>query len=78
MVRMVNVTRCAWVRHIPGDKRVAYEKALARKEWQGFPVEKSAVRLRLMEERGRACQICGLDRWLSEPLMFEMHGKNAG
>jgi hypothetical protein len=52
--------------------------ALARKEWEGFPVGKSAGRLRLVEERGNACQSCGLDRWLGEPIMFEMHGKNAG
>jgi hypothetical protein len=42
---MVNLPRCAWVRHIPVDKRVAHEKALARKKWQGFPVEKNAVGL---------------------------------
>jgi 5-methylcytosine-specific restriction endonuclease McrA len=34
--------------------------------------------LRLIGERGNACQICGLDRWLDEPIMLEMHRKNAG
>ncbi len=60
---MVNLTRCAWVKHIPVDKRVAHEMPLACKKLKGFPVGKSAVRLRLVE-RGNACRICGLDRWL--------------
>jgi orotate phosphoribosyltransferase-like protein len=49
-------TVCAWVRHIPVDKHLAHENAVARKKEQKFPVGKSAVRLRLIEERGNACQ----------------------
>jgi hypothetical protein len=44
-----------------------------------YPVGKSTVRLRLIEEeRSNACQICGLDRWLGEAIKLEMHRKNAG
>jgi hypothetical protein len=71
-------TVCGWVKHIPVDKRVAHEKAVARKKQENFPLAKSAVRMRLMEERGDACQFCGLDRWLGEPIMLEMHRLNAG
>lgn len=70
-------TVCGWVKHIPVDKRLAYRKAIARKKREAFPVGKNAVRLRLIEERGNACQICGLDRWLGEQIMLEMHRKNA-
>ena len=69
---------CGWVKHIPVDKRVAHEKAVARKKREDFPGGKSGVRLRLIEERGNACQICGLDRWLDKPIVLEMHRKNAG
>ena len=31
-----------------------------------------------LEEGGNACQICGLDRWLGEPIMLEMHRKKRG
>ena len=71
-------TVCAWVKHIPVDKRVAHEKALARKKLRGFPAGKSAVGLRFIGERGNACQICGLDRWLGKPIMLEMHRKRRG
>ena len=74
-MRTVYRTGCGWVKHIPVDKLVAHEKALARKKREDFPVGKSAVRLRLIEERGNACQICGLDRWLGGPIMLEMHKK---
>jgi hypothetical protein len=40
---------CAWVKHIPVDKRVAHEEVPARKKLEGFPVGKSAVRLRLIK-----------------------------
>ena len=75
---MVDLTRCGWVRHIPVDKRVAHEKAVARTKREHLPVGKSAVRLRFIEERGNACQICGLDRWPGEPIVLEMHRKYAG
>lgn len=71
-------TVCGWVRHIPVDKRLAYEKAGARKKRNNFPDGKSAVRLRLIEERGNVCESCGLDKWLGEPIMLEMHRKSAG
>ena len=64
---MVLRTRCGWVKYIPVDKRVAHEKAPARKKWEELLFGKSAVRLRLMEERGNARQIYGLDRRLGEP-----------
>lgn len=67
-----------WVKHIPVDKRAAHAKAVTRKKLKGFPVGKSAVRSRLIEERGNVCQNCGLDRWLGEPIVLEMHRKNAG
>ena len=75
---MVNLTRCGWVKHIPVDRRAAREKAVAHKKRKDFPTGRSAIRLRLLEERGNACQICGLDRWLGEPIMLGMHRKNAG
>ena len=75
---MVNLTRCGWVKHIPVDRRAAREKAVAHKKRKDFPAGRSAIRLRLLEERGNACQICGLDRWLGEPIMLGMHRKNAG
>lgn len=71
-------TVCGWVRHVPSDKRVAYEHAVAIKKKGSFPKGKSAVRLRLIEERGNVRQVCGLDRWLGEPIMLEMHRKSAG
>lgn len=71
-------TVCGWVKHIPVDKRVAHEEAVARKKRENFPGGKSAVRLRLIEERSNVCQICGLDRWLGESIILEMHRKNAG
>jgi 5-methylcytosine-specific restriction endonuclease McrA len=71
-------TVCGWVQHIPVDKQVAYSNAVARRKRKGFPIGKSAVRLRLIEERGNACQLCGLDRWLGEPIMLEVHRKKAG
>ena len=71
-------TVCGWVKHIPVDGRVAYEKAVARKKSESFPDGKGAIRLRLMEERGNVCQVCGLDGWLGEPIMLEMHRKSAG
>lgn len=71
-------TVCGWVQHIRVDKRVAYENALARKKRKDFPTGKNAVRLRLIEERGNTCQACGLDTWSGEPIVLEMHRKNAG
>ncbi len=71
-------TVCDWVQHIPVDGRAAYEKAVARKKSRSFPDGKSAIRLRLIEERGNVCQVCGLDTWLDEPIMLEMHRKSAG
>lgn len=71
-------TVCGWVKHIPGDKRVAHKNAVAHKKQGTFPIGKSAVRLRLIEERGNTCELCGLDRWLGEPIVLEMHRKNAG
>ena len=70
-------TVCGWVKHIPVDKRLAHEKAVARKKREDFPVGRSAVRLRLIQLRGNACQVCGLDRWLGGPIMLEMHRKDA-
>ena len=81
IAREMNVpwrTVCGWVKHISVDKRLAYKKAAARIKRERYPVGKSAVRLRLIEERGNACQICGLDRWLGEPIMLELHRNNAG
>lgn len=71
-------TVCDWVKHVPVDKRVAHEKAIARKKRNYFPSGKSAVRLRLIEERGNVCEGCGLNTWLGEPIMLEMHRKSAG
>ncbi len=71
-------TVCGWVKHVPADKRVAYEQAVVLKKEKSFPRGKSAVRLRLIEERGNVCQVCGFDRWLGEPIMLEMHRKHAG
>jgi 5-methylcytosine-specific restriction endonuclease McrA len=70
-------TVCGWVQHIPVDTRAAYEKATARKK-EIFPEGRKAVRLRLIEVRGNVCQSCGLDRWLGEPIMLEMHRRDAG
>ena len=71
-------TVCGWVQHITVDRRVAYEKAAVRKKKKDFPNGKSAIRLRLIEERGSVCKSCGLDKWLGEPLVLEMHRKGAG
>ena len=71
-------TVCGWVKHISVDKRVAYDNAVARKKRESFPVGKNAVRSRLLEERGNTCQVCGLNSWLGEPIVLEMHRKNAG
>ncbi len=70
-------TVCGWVQHIPVDTRAAYEKATVRKK-ENFPEGRKAVRLRLIEERGNVCQSCWLDRWLGEPIMLEMHRRDAG
>lgn len=53
-------TVCGWVMHIPVDRRVAYEKAIARKKRNRFPSGKNAIRLRLIVERGNVCESCGL------------------
>ena len=71
-------TVCDWVRNIPADRREAYEKSIVRKKRETFPDGKSAVRLRLIEERGNVCESCGLGIWLGEPIMLEMHRKSAG
>ena len=71
-------TVCGWVKHIRVDRRVAYDNAIARKKRKAFPVGKSAIRLRLMEERGSVCQACGLEEWFGEPIVLEMHRKEAG
>ncbi len=71
-------TVCGWVRHIPVDRRTAYENALALRRSKGFPIGKNAVRLRLIGERGNVCQGCGLEEWLGEPIVLEMHRKSAG
>ena len=71
-------TVCGWVKHIPVDRRAAYETAATRRKRGTFPDGRNAVRLRLMEERGNVCQVRGLDRWLGEPIMLEMHRKSAG
>ena len=70
-------TVCGWVKHVPTDKRAAYERAMVFKKEKTFPEGKSAVRLRLIEERGNVCQVCGLDRWFGGPIMLEMHRKHA-
>ena len=75
---MVLRTRCGWVKYIPIDKRVAHEKALARKKCEDCLIGESAVRLRLMEELGNARRICGLDRRFGDPIVLEMDTKNAG
>lgn len=69
---------CGRVRHIPVDRRTAYENALALRRGKGFPIGKNAVRLRLIGERGNVCQGCGLEEWLGEPIVLEMHRKGAG
>lgn len=69
---------CGWVKHIQVERRVAYENALSRKKRKTFPVGKSAIRLRLIEERGSVCEACGLEEWFGEPIALEMHRKNAG
>lgn len=71
-------TVCGWVRHIPVDKRAAHKDAVARRKQENFPTGKSAIRARLIEERGNACQLCGLDSWLDKPITLEMHRKDAG
>ncbi len=53
-------TVCGWVKHISADRHLAHENAVARKKNRDFPVGKSAIRLRLIEERGSVCQVCGL------------------
>jgi hypothetical protein len=63
-----------WVEHIPVDRRAAHEKAVAHKKKKDFPAGRSAIRLRLIEERGNVCQACGL----GEPIMLEMQRKDAG
>ena len=71
-------TVCGWVQHIPVDRRAAHEKAYLRRKNAVFRTGKSAVRLRLIEERGNVCECCGLDEWLGQPIMLEMHRKRAG
>ena len=75
IVSEINVpwrTVCGWVKHIPFSGRVAYENALALKKRKNFPLRKNAIRSRLLEERGNVCQVCGLDKWLGEPIMLEI------
>ncbi len=71
-------TVCGWVQHIRLDRRVAYDNAAARKKKETFPIGKSAIRLRLIEERGSVCEACGVKEWLGKPIILEMHRKNAG
>ena len=71
-------TVCSWVGHISVGERVAYERAATIRKRRSFPGGKSAVRLRLIEERGNVCQVCKLGEWLGEPIMLEMHRKCAG
>ena len=70
-------TVCGRVKHIPVDSAAARRKAVERKKREAFPVGKSVVRKKLIEERGNACQVCGLDTWLDEPIILEMHGRDA-
>lgn len=71
-------TVCDWVKHIPLDGRTAYDDAIERNKRKTFPTGKSAVRLRLIEERGSLCQACGLGKWFGKPIALEMNRKNAG
>ena len=48
------------MRHIPVDKRLAYAEAAMRRKRSAFPEGKSAVRLRLIGERGNVCEATGL------------------
>ena len=73
-------TVCDWVKHIPLDGRTAYDDAIERKKRNTCTTAtgKSAVRLRLIEERGSLCQACGLEKWFGKLTALEMHRKNAG
>jgi 5-methylcytosine-specific restriction endonuclease McrA len=67
-----------WMEHIPVDRRAGHEQAVVHKKRKDFPAGRSAIRLRLIEERGNVCQVCGLDGWLGEPIMLEIHRNDAG
>jgi len=46
------------------------------------PIEKlqhkDTIRIRLIELRGHRCENCGLEEWLGEPIMLEMHREIEG
>jgi hypothetical protein len=61
-----------WVRDIEIDQRAAYLHAMTAAMSARQPTSKSAVRKRLITERGWRCEECLLESWLGKPITLEV------
>jgi Zn finger protein HypA/HybF involved in hydrogenase expression len=62
-----------WVSDIPCDSQEAYRQSIESIKAGTFPKRKSAVRKRLIQERGNSCENCHLSKWLDSSIALEMH-----
>lgn len=67
-----------WTNNIQTSKAKAYRKAVEEIKAGRFPKKKSAVRIRLLEERGNKCECCGREEWNELPIAIEMHRLDDG
>ncbi len=61
-----------WVRHIKIPRQIS-QALCAQRQIKEFPTSKWAIRKRLLEKRGNACEECGLSEWMGLPLSMELH-----
>lgn len=61
-----------WVKHIPVDRGEATRKGMTVVPFSDL-ISKASKRRRLIEERGLQCEVCGLTKWLGEPITLELH-----
>lgn len=69
----------SWVVDMASDPAVAHAIASRRsRKPTSELLGRERLRLRLIEERGRRCETCGLETWLGDPIPLEMHRLEAG
>lgn len=65
-----------WVGHLKIPRSVSVEKFSERRKSK--MVSKSAIRRKLIADRGNCCEECGLSKWRGYPLSLELHRMKKG
>ena len=61
-----------WVNDIKADPGKAYKLSSMPKPFEKLK-SSSAKRKRLIAELGNSCEGCGIDNWLGDPIVIELH-----